>query len=121
VFRPVSGALLHAVFHAQLRRHGRARQGSSLLLRPTFELTLLTAVAALAGTLLFGVQKAAGLSWVDGAARSVVVLHVHPWINRLMTEITSLGGEIYLFLAFCALALWNYRTRGGPWAASSLS
>jgi membrane-associated phospholipid phosphatase len=92
--------------------HGKGRW----LLRPTFELTILTAVAALTGTLVFGVQKAAGLSWVDGAARSVVALHVHPWINRLMIEITSLGGEIYLFLAFCALALWSYRTRGGPWA-----
>jgi undecaprenyl-diphosphatase len=92
--------------------HGKGRW----LLRPVYELTLLTAVATLGGMLLFGAQKAAGLSWVDGAARSVVALHVHPSINRLMAGITSLGGEIYLFLAFCALALWSYRIRGGPWA-----
>jgi membrane-associated phospholipid phosphatase len=85
------------------------------LLRPTVELTLLSAVATLGGMLLFGVQEATGVSWVDGAARSVVSLHVHPSINRLMIGITSLGEEIYLFLAFSALALWSYRTRGAPW------
>jgi membrane-associated phospholipid phosphatase len=92
--------------------HGRGRW----LLRPAYELTLLTAVATLGGMLLFGAQKAAGLSWIDGAAHSVVALHVHESINRLMAEITSLGGEIYLFLAFLALAVWSYRARGGAWA-----
>jgi membrane-associated phospholipid phosphatase len=114
-FRSVSGGLVHAVYMRDFDDPG-ADIKRRWLLRPAFELTLLTAVATLAGTLLFGAQKAAGLSWVDGAARSVVPLHVHPWINRLMTEITSLGGEIYLLLAFSGLALWSYRTRGNRWA-----
>lgn len=98
------------------RGHELAYGRSCWLLRPAFELTCLIAIATLAGVLVFAMQKATGLSWVDEAARAVVALHVHPSINRLMAEITSLGGEIYLFLAFCALALWSYRTRGGAWA-----
>lgn len=92
--------------------YGRCRR----LLRPAFELTFLVAVASLTGVLIFGFQKATGLSWVDGAARLVIPLHAHSWINHLMAGVTSLGGEVYLFLAFGALAMWTYRARDTRWA-----
>jgi membrane-associated phospholipid phosphatase len=92
--------------------HGWSRR----LLRPAFELTGVIAIATLAGTLVVAMQKASGPSWVDEAARAVVPLHVHTGINRLMTWITDLGGEITLLSAFGALALWSHRARGALWA-----
>ena len=98
------------------RDHELAHGGSRRLLRPAFELTCLIAMATLAGTLVFAMQEALGPSWVDEAARAVVPLHVHSSINRVMTWITDLGGEIILLSAFGALALWSYRVRGALWA-----
>jgi membrane-associated phospholipid phosphatase len=92
--------------------HGRSRR----LLRPAFELTALIAIATFAGTLVFAVQKASGPSWVDEAARAVVPLHVNSGINRVMTWITDLGGEIILLAVFGALAVWSHRARGALWA-----
>jgi membrane-associated phospholipid phosphatase len=96
--------------------HELAHGGSRRLLRPAFELTGLIAIATLAGTLVFAMQKASGPSWVDEAARAVIPLHVHSSINRVMTWITDLGGEIILLSAFGALALWSHRARGALWA-----
>jgi membrane-associated phospholipid phosphatase len=113
-FRRASGAHHHAV---DMGNHNElADEGSHRLLRPAFELTCLIAIATLAGTLVYAMQKASGPSWVDEAARAVVPLHVHSWINRVMTWITDLGGEIILLSAFGALALWSHRTRGALWA-----
>jgi membrane-associated phospholipid phosphatase len=98
------------------RDHELAYGGSRRLVRPAFELTALIAIAAFAGTLVFAMQKASGPSWMDEAARAVVPLHVHSWINRVMTWITDLGGEIILLSAFGALALWSHRARGALWA-----
>jgi membrane-associated phospholipid phosphatase len=96
--------------------HELAHDGSRRLLRPAFDLTVLIAIAALAGALVFAMQKAAGPSWVDEAARAVVPLHVHSGLNRVMTWITDLGGEIILLSAFGALALWSHRAGGALWA-----
>jgi membrane-associated phospholipid phosphatase len=96
--------------------HELTHGGSRRLLRPAFELTALVAIATFAGSLVFAMQKASGPSWVDEAARAVVPLHVHSWINPVMTSITDLGGEIVLLSAFGALALWSYRARGALWA-----
>jgi membrane-associated phospholipid phosphatase len=96
--------------------HELAHGGSRRLLRPAFELTALIAIATFAGSLVLALQKAAGPSWMDEVARAVVPLHVHSWINRVMTSITDLGGEIVLLSAFGALALWSHRARGALWA-----
>jgi membrane-associated phospholipid phosphatase len=96
--------------------HELAHGGSRRLLRPAFELTGLIAIATFAGTFVFALQKAAGPSWVDEAARAVVPLHVHSGLNRVMAWITDLGGEIILLSAFGALALWSHRARGALWA-----
>jgi membrane-associated phospholipid phosphatase len=85
------------------------------LVRPALQLTLVTAIAILAGTLLLVFQKASGLPWIDGAARSAATLHDHPGLNRLMIHITSLGAELLLLPAFLLLALWSYRSRGISW------
>jgi membrane-associated phospholipid phosphatase len=93
-----------------------ASADSRSLLRLAFELTGLIAIATLAGTVVFAMQKASGPSWVDEGARAMVPLHVHSWINRVMTWITDLGGEIILLAAFGAVALWSHRARGALWA-----
>jgi membrane-associated phospholipid phosphatase len=98
------------------RDHELAHGGGRRLLRPAFELTGLIAIATLAGTIVFATQKASGPSWVDEAARAVVPMHVHSSINRVMTWITDLGGEIILLSAFGALAAWSHRARGALWA-----
>ena len=98
------------------RDHQLQHGGSRRLLRPALELTGLIAMATLAGTLVFAMQKAFGPSWLDEAARAVGPLHVHSSINRVMTWITDLGGEIILLSAFGALAVWSYRARGAQWA-----
>jgi membrane-associated phospholipid phosphatase len=85
------------------------------LVRPALGFVLLTVLAALAGSLLLDVQRAWGLPPIDEAARSAVALHEHPALNRLMADITALGAEIPLLLAFCGLALWSYRKRGASW------
>jgi membrane-associated phospholipid phosphatase len=96
--------------------HELAHGGSRGLLRPALELAGLIAIATLAGTLVFAMQKASGPSGIDAAAGAVVPLHVHSWINRVMTWITDMGGEIALVSAFGALALWSHRARGALWA-----
>jgi undecaprenyl-diphosphatase len=113
-FRRASGAHRHAV---DMGNHDElAHGGSRRLLRPAFELTCLIAIATLVGTLVYAMQMASGPSWVDEAARAVVPLHVHSWINRVMTWITDLGGEIILLSVFGSLALWSHRARGALWA-----
>src|SRR5919106_6239190 len=94
---------------------GLGNGGSPRLLRPALELTCLIAIATLAGTLVYAMQKASGPSWVDEVARAVVPLHVNAWINRVMTWITDLGGEIILLAVFGALVLWSHRARGALW------
>jgi membrane-associated phospholipid phosphatase len=93
-----------------------AHDESRRLLRPVLELTCLIAIATLAGTLVYAVQRTSGPWRVDEAARAVVPLHAHSGINRVMTWITDLGGEIILLAVFGALALWSHRARGALWA-----
>jgi membrane-associated phospholipid phosphatase len=114
-FRRASGAHDHAV-HMGNHDLELAHGGSRRLLRPAFDLTVLIALATLAGTLVFAMQRTSGPSWVDEAARAVVPLHVHSGINRVMTWITDLGGEVILLSAFGALALWSHRAQGALWA-----
>ena len=83
-------------------------------LRPAFDLVALVALGALTGVVILNLQST-GLSWVDGASRSVVGFHAHEGINHLMIGITSFGEEIVLVAAFITVAMWARARRGAQW------
>lgn len=76
---------------------------------------MLVWMATTAGAWLLVAERSFGLLWIDEAARSTAVWHVHPGLNRLMAGLTSLGEDLLILTAFGAVALRSHRARGAPW------